>query len=161
MKLAHAIVQPENITMSALVSAGVIPVRRTTGGWRVLILRAYRNWDFPKGRIEAGESPLAAALREAREEAGITDFNLEFGEIHRDTAPYSGGKIARYYLAVTASEHIVLPVSPELGRPEHHEWRWVSFDEAAKLLPPRLQPICAWARKTLSAVADDRKDRET
>jgi len=141
--------------MSTVISAGVIPVRRTAAGWRVLILRAYRNWDFPKGRIEAGETPLAAALREAREETGITDFNLEFGEILRDTAPYSGGKIARYYLAVTGSEHIVLPVSPELGRPEHHEWRWATFDEAARLLPPRLQPICTWARETLRAVTRD------
>jgi len=43
------------------------------------------------------------------------------------------------------------PVSPELGRPEHDEWRWVSFDEAEHLLPPRLQPILAWARKQLEA----------
>jgi len=155
VNLAHGILQPEIIPMSAVISAGVIPVRRTASGWRLLILRAYRNWDFPKGRIEAGETPLAAALREAREETGITDFNLEFGEIHRDTAPYSRGKIARYYLAVTAREHIVLPVSPELGRPEHHEWRWTTFDEAARLLPPRLQLICAWARETLGAVTRD------
>jgi len=44
-----------------------------------------------------------------------------------------------------------LPISPKLGIPEHHEWRRVSFDEAEKLLPPRLQPILAWARKQLQA----------
>jgi hypothetical protein len=42
-------------------------------------------------------------------------------------------------------------VSPELGRPEHDEWRWVSCDEAAHLLPPRLQPVLAWARTQLAA----------
>lgn len=30
------------------------------------------HWDLPKGLIDAGESPLACALREAREEFGLT-----------------------------------------------------------------------------------------
>jgi len=135
--------------ISAPISAGIVPARRTPSGWHLLILRAYRNWDFPKGRIEVEETPLIAALREANEEIGISDFRFEFGEIHHDTVPYSRGKIARYYLAVTECERIVLPMSPELGRPEHHEWRWATFNEAATLLPPRLQPICAWAKKSL------------
>lgn len=28
-------------------------------------------WEFPGGKVEAGESPLAAAVREAREETGV------------------------------------------------------------------------------------------
>jgi 8-oxo-dGTP pyrophosphatase MutT (NUDIX family) len=131
------------------VSAGIVPVRRTPEGWRMLILRAYKNWDFPKGRIDPGEAPFAAAKREAAEEADLTDLVFPFGEICEDTAPYSGGKVARYYLAETRKEKIVLPVSPELGVPEHHEGRWVSLDEAAKLLPPRLQGVLAWARGVL------------
>lgn len=135
--------------MPSSFSAGIIPARRTAAGWRLLVLRAFRNWDFPKGLVEAGESPLAAALREAKEETGITDLKLAFGEGYRETAPYAKGKIARYYLAATGQERATLPVSEELGRPEHHEWRWVSFDEAARLLPPRLAPILAWAREAL------------
>jgi 8-oxo-dGTP pyrophosphatase MutT (NUDIX family) len=131
------------------VSAGVIPVRRVGGGWRMLILRAYRNWDFPKGRIDPGEEPLAAAKREAAEEADLTDLAFPFGEVFRDTAPYSGGKVARYYLAETRREDVVLPVSPELGVPENHEGRWVDLAEAGRLLPPRLQPVLAWARELL------------
>ena len=65
--------------------------------------------------------------------------------------PYAGGKIARYYIAVTGEERVALPVSEELGRAEHDEARWVDFNEAAALLPPRLQPILEWARKTLEA----------
>jgi 8-oxo-dGTP pyrophosphatase MutT (NUDIX family) len=132
-----------------LVSAGIVPVRRTADGWRILILRAYKNWDFPKGFIDPGETPLQAAKREAAEEAELTDLEFPFGEVYRDTAPYSGGKVARYYLADTRKEQVVLPISPQLGRPEHHEGRWVSLGEAERLLPPRLQPVLAWAAEVL------------
>ena len=58
--------------------------------------------------------------------------------------------MARYFLAETDKGVIELPVSAELGRPEHHEWRWVSFDEAEELLPPRLGVILDWARRQLA-----------
>lgn len=135
----------------ALLSAGVIVVRRENTGWRMLLLRAYRNWDFPKGTVEPGEAPLDAAIRETAEEASITDLALRWGGDYCETAPYGRGKVARYFLAETAVRSIVLPVSPQLGRPEHNEWRWVDFDQAEGLLPPRLQPVLAWARKRLEA----------
>ena len=117
---------------------------------RFLLLRAYNLWDFPKGLVEADESPLDAARRETREETGIDDLTLDWGEVHAETAPYSGGKIARYYLGRTQTERVVLPVNPELGRPEHHEFRWVDCAQATALLPARLQPIIAWAAATLA-----------
>lgn len=132
-------------------SAGAVVARATPDGWRLLLLRAYRNWDFPKGLVEPGESPVAAAVRETREEASIDDLAFRWGDIHHETAPYSGGKVARYYLAETKQERITLPVSAELGRPENDEARWVDYDEAARLLPARLQPILRWAREVLEA----------
>jgi 8-oxo-dGTP pyrophosphatase MutT (NUDIX family) len=42
-------------------------------------------------------------------------------------------------------------VSPELGRPEHHEFRWVSLDEARALAPQRLQAVLAWAAQRIGA----------
>ncbi len=135
---------------------GVVPVRAVADGWRFLILRAYRLWDFPKGLPEAGETPLASARREALEEAGLDDLELRWGEVFAETAPYSRGKVARYYLAATGHEAITLPVNPELGRPEHHEARWVGAEEAAELLPARLQPVLAWARGQLDGGSDGR-----
>lgn len=135
--------------MAARFSAGIVPVRREGDAWRWLLLRAYANWDFPKGTVEPGETPLAAALRETAEEAGLTDLNFRWGEVYCETAPYSRGKVARYYVAETMQQIITLPIAPELGRPEHDEWRWVDFDQARVILPPRLQPILAWAGKII------------
>jgi len=131
-------------------AAGAVVFRRGERGIRILILRAYKNWDFPKGMIEPGEEALAAARREVAEETGLAELELPFGDEFRETVPYAGNKIARYYLAETDAEKIVLPVSPELGRPEHHEYRWVSFDEAEDLLPPRLAVVLEWVKKTIN-----------
>jgi 8-oxo-dGTP pyrophosphatase MutT (NUDIX family) len=131
-------------------AAGAVIFRRSDRGIRLLVLRAYKNWDFPKGLIEPGEDALAAARREVLEETGLAELAYPFGDEFKETLPYSGNKIARYYLAETDAEKIELPVSPELGRPEHHEYRWVSFEEAEDLLPPRLVVVLEWARKTLT-----------
>ena len=109
------------------------------------MLRAYRNWDFPKGMVESGEDPLAAARREVREETLIEDLVFNWGDVYQETGPYANGKIARYYVAATRRETIVLPVSPELGRPEHHEWRWLSPQAALSLASARLRPVVRWA----------------
>lgn len=131
-------------------AAGAVIFRRSERGIRLLLLRAYKNWDFPKGLIAPGEDALAAARREVLEETGLAELGYPFGEEFKETLPYSGNKVARYYLAQTEAEKIELPVSPELGRPEHHEYRWASFDEAEELLQPRLAVVLEWARKTLT-----------
>jgi bis(5'-nucleosidyl)-tetraphosphatase len=40
-------------------------------------------------------------------------------------------------------------VNPELGRPEHHAYRWVSLEEARGLVADRLQPILDFVEETL------------
>jgi 8-oxo-dGTP pyrophosphatase MutT (NUDIX family) len=130
-------------------AAGAVVFRRTDQGIRLLVLRAYKNWDFPKGMVDPGEEQIDAARREVREETGLSEIEFPFGEDFKETLPYSGHKIARYYLAETQEHDIELPVSPELGRPEHHEFRWISFDEAEELLPPRLAVVLEWAKKAI------------
>ena len=131
-------------------AAGVVVFRRTGRGPYLLVLRAYNNWDFPKGLVDAGEDPLTAARRELKEETGLAGVDFPFGEEFKETLPYSGNKTARYYLGETEEVEVELPVSKELGRPEHHEYRWVTFDEAEDLLPPRLAVVLDWARRTIS-----------
>jgi 8-oxo-dGTP pyrophosphatase MutT (NUDIX family) len=140
-------------------SAGAVLVRSVPSGWRYLLLRVYRTWDFPKGGVEPGETPWQAAVREVEEETGLNDLEFRWGEVYCDTAPYSAGKVARYFLAASPGQAVHLPVNPELGRAEHHEFRWVSHADAQRLLPPRLQPILAWAQELLTADAS-RDERE-
>jgi 8-oxo-dGTP pyrophosphatase MutT (NUDIX family) len=140
----------DRLNPSAKRAAGAVVFRRTERGVRLLLLRAYKNWDFPKGLIEPGETELDAAKRECAEETGLADLGFPFGDAHKDTLAYAGGKVARYFLAETEEVEIELPVSPALGRPEHHEWRWVSFEEAEDLLPPRLGIVLDWARRNLA-----------
>jgi bis(5'-nucleosidyl)-tetraphosphatase len=58
-----------------------------------------------------------------------------------ETPPYAGGKVARYYLAECAAGDVVLGINPELGRPEHQEFRWVPLGRAEALLNERLRAV--------------------
>lgn len=135
--------------MTPIRSAGVVIARRRSGDWRLLVLRAARNWDFPKGLLEEGEDALDTARREATEETGIAELVFDSGESHKETIAFGTGEVARYYLAVTTTEQVTLPIAHELGRPAHDEWRWVTFDEAEDVLPPRLTAVLEWVRSTL------------
>jgi 8-oxo-dGTP pyrophosphatase MutT (NUDIX family) len=125
-------------------------VRTTPQGWRFLLLRAFNHWDFPKGMVETGEEPLAAAIREVREETLITDLQFVWGEVYTETGPYSRGKVARYYMAQTNTADVTLTVIEALGRAEHNEFRWVDYDGASRLVSPRVQPIVDWAWKRIA-----------
>ena len=129
----------------ATLSAGVVVLRRLDNRWHYLVLRAYRNWEFPKGLVAPGEEPLDAALRETAEETDLSDLALRWGTDWQETEPYAGGKVARFYVAESTRGEVRLPINPELGRPEHHEFRWVELDTARHLLPPRLHPVLHWA----------------
>ena len=122
---------------ATILSCGVVVVRQTASGWLTVMLRAYNHWDFPKGLCEVGE------------ESGLSKLTFAWGERFTETGPYQRGKVARYYLAQTSQEEIVMGISPDLGRPEHHEYRWVSFDTAHDLASPRVRGVVQWARQVV------------
>jgi len=134
------------------ISSGMVIVKKAGNEWNYLFLRAYKNWDFPKGVVEPNEKPFNTAVREVKEETGITELQFPWGKIYRETEPYKGGKkIARYYLAETSQSEVRFSVNPKLGKPEHHEYRWVNYDELLKLAPSRLVPIIEWAHSFLTS----------
>lgn len=60
------------------LSAGGVIQRQTAGGAiQVLLIKdSYGNWGFPKGHVEAGETNQDAALRECREETGLSRLEV-------------------------------------------------------------------------------------
>ncbi len=124
-------------------------MRETPEGWRLLMLRAFNHWDFPKGLIEPGESPHAAALREVAEETGLDDLRFPWGESHLDSGPYNRGKVARYYLALTHCADVRLLPNPQTGRAEHSEFRWLNIARARQLASPRVVRVIDWAEHHL------------
>src|SRR3989344_1099931 len=133
----------------SILSAGVVIARRFDDKYRYLLLRVRDYWDFPKGIVETGEDPLAAAIREVEEETTLAGLDFIWGRHFIETEPYGKNKIARYYLAESKQGEGSLPVSAELGHPEHDEYRWLDYASAQSLLVPRVRAILDWAEKIL------------
>lgn len=133
-----------------IISCGVIPVRIENDEPLYLLLRVHTQWDFPRGRKEPGESDLETAVRETQEETSIEPANLFFdwATYHYETEPYKtrqGLKVVRYFVGWCQQKDIHLPVNPELGKPEHNEFRWCSYDEAKSLANERVVKVLDWA----------------
>ncbi|MCX8048713.1 MAG: bis(5'-nucleosyl)-tetraphosphatase [Methylohalobius sp.] len=145
-------------TLSAprCLAAGIVVIRWVNRTPYYLLLRAFSYWDFPKGSVEPGELPFEAAIREVKEETGLSDLVFRWGEVYCETLPYGKGKVARYYLAESSRGEVWLPLNPELGRPEHHAFRWLTYDEARPLLVPRLRAVLDWAHKIVTAAQTER-----
>jgi bis(5'-nucleosidyl)-tetraphosphatase len=124
-------------------------VRRFDDHYRYLLLRAGSYWDFSKGMVEPGEDPLAAAIREVEEETTLADLDFRWGHAFTETEPYGKNKIARYYIAESPQGEVFLPVSEELGKPEHDEFRWLEYDAVRGLLVPRVLAVLDWAGKMI------------
>lgn len=132
------------------LSCGVVPVRKKDDAWEYLLLRCYKNWDFPKGMKDEGETPLSAAKREFTEETGLKTIRIPSAELFIETEPYSNGKVARYYLGIVeGNEEIQLLPNPVTGILEHHEYRWFTQEEANSRLVPRLRKVLLWAAENL------------
>lgn len=112
-------------------SAGILLFCEESGKKLFLLLHyPSGHWDFIKGRIEKNEQPKEAAIREAREETGITDIEFIDGFEQRIQYSYQfGGKTKRkeviFFLAKTNATTVKLS-------DEHINYAWLEFDEAFK-----------------------------
>lgn len=128
-----------------ILSAGVVVIRPVHNIPHYLMLRVFNYWDFSKGQIELEEDALQAATREVEEETTLTGLDFLWGKIYCETEKYGRGKIARYYIAQSIAGEVALPVNEALGRPEHHEFRWLNYPSARVLCNDRIMKILDWA----------------
>ena len=133
-----------------VLSCGVVPVRFAGGDWQLLIVRRGEIWDFPASIITIHEDALEAAKRETQAVTGIDDLEFAFGEDHKETVPYAGNHVDRYYVAETRIEVVTLPLARATGKPTRDEWRWVTCEGAEDFLPPRLTHVLAWVKQRIN-----------
>ena len=127
-------------------SAGGVLVRSIRGRPHVAAIRPQGKpnvWALPKGKIDAGESAVEAAMREVHEETGVEGRLVEkLGDVrYTYTATWEGAKGERIFKIVT-----FFLLSPSRGRideideamrVEVDEARWLPLDEAPQLLTYR------------------------
>ena len=122
--------------------SGIIVLKETSKGYRVLCLRIYGSFDLPKGGVEEGEDLFDAACRETKEECGITSLKFKWGHIT------TKARNVTLYIATTDQNPVILP-NPETGQYEHHAAKWLSLNTASYKLHPYLRPTMVWAKKVV------------
>ena len=121
----------------AQVSAGGVVYRRKGESFDVVLISVGTppRWQLPKGLINPQEAPEAAALREVREETGITSrLRAPLEKIEYWYYGQSRGRRVRFHKVV----HFFL-FEFESGNTADHdheveEARWVEIEQAQKLL---------------------------
>lgn len=114
-------------------SAGGVVFRRDSGVPEVLLLKhSSGKWMLPKGTIEAGETPQEVALREVREETGLSNVRVvaDLGEeryffFWRSEGTYYD-KTVRYFLLEFLGGQELAPQAEE----GFVACEWVRVDEA-------------------------------
>ncbi|NLT36303.1 MAG: NUDIX domain-containing protein [Gaiellales bacterium] len=149
-------------------SAGILLYRQSAQPWEVMLVHpggplwAKRDtgaWSVPKGEMEPGEEPQAAAVREFREETGVG--------VHGDFLPlhpvrYSSGKMVHAWAvqmdldpARVKSNEFELQWPPRSGRyisvPEVDRAGWFSLDQARLKIVPAQAPLLDELESLLSA----------
>ena len=134
------------------ISAGVIVWRKTSEGPRFLILyHGHNYWNFAKGKIEKEEKSFQTALRETKEETGLSRRDLQFTDYYKVKENFiftrRGKKVFKtviFYLACTPKRWIRISK-------EHQGFGWFTYREALKLFPSEKHKD---TRRVLKQVAD-------
>jgi 8-oxo-dGTP pyrophosphatase MutT (NUDIX family) len=113
--------------MKEEVSSGIILFNEMEKKF-LLLNYPSKHWDFIKGKMEKGETPHETALRETKEETGISD--VEFIDGFQEEIEYffyadnqEIHKKVIFFLAKTKTVDVILSH-------EHLDYIWLEFDNA-------------------------------
>jgi 8-oxo-dGTP diphosphatase len=116
LALAHVVNETHRVT---IVAAVLIHDARVLVAQRDHPPEMSGKWEFPGGKVEAGESPRAALRRECAEELGTSvDVGVELGRQRLDTG-------ATLIFFDTRLSH----GAPSPSALEHRQLRWVARDQ--------------------------------
>lgn len=150
------------------LSAGILLFRQRDQAIEVLLIKPggpfWRNkdegaWMIPKGAVEEGETPAAAALREFGEETGTQIAHVPFPLCKVRQA---GGKWVEAFAvegdldaAAIRSQTFSMQWPPGSGEfqdfPEAEEARWMTIAEARQMMLPSQLPMLDALEAKLSA----------
>jgi ADP-ribose pyrophosphatase YjhB (NUDIX family) len=135
-----------NLVAETVVCVGAVVL----DGDRVLLVRQSRGhslagqWTIPWGRLESGESPMAAAVRETREEGGVEVTGEGLLGVQELPAPWDGWLALIYLCRPTLSSvegHQSGAPAPQ--DPETDAAAYFSFADLAVWREP-IEPLSGW-----------------
>jgi len=117
--------------MGTETSAGIVLFRSNSDKSEFLLLNYPQgHWDFIKGKVEQNETAHETALRETKEETGIS--NIEFVDGFEESVEYDFRfkkedihKKVIFFLAKTEEKDVRLSH-------EHNDYLWLEYNDALK-----------------------------
>lgn len=94
----------------------------------ILLCNDKGRWDLPKGQLEKSESPIQAAVRELKEETGLTvdiipGFEYTFSYMFRDPQKNLIHKDVTFFLGKAHNTQVTLSF-------EHADFQWMFLRDA-------------------------------
>uniref|UniRef100_A0A2A4JIT2 Bis(5'-nucleosyl)-tetraphosphatase [asymmetrical] n=1 Tax=Heliothis virescens TaxID=7102 RepID=A0A2A4JIT2_HELVI len=117
--------------MSPKRAAGLVIFRNVNQAVQFLMLQTSygeHHWTPPKGHVDPGESDWITALRETKEEAGLSEEHLEVYKDVSKTLNYNVNgkpKVVVYWLAKLRDPETKVQLSDE-----HQNLKWLPLKEA-------------------------------
>ncbi len=108
-------------------SAGIVLFRKEDSKILFLLLHyPSGHWDFIKGKMEKGESTHETAIRETKEETGISDITFleNFEEWIKYEFQYQGELVRKkvvFFLAETKTKEVMISN-------EHLDYTWMDYN---------------------------------